>query len=520
MGKNMNKEITLTICPNGAAVHPYEPIPPTHTIHCIGKHPQYSFTADGNGWREEMLTNINHIATVPDTPTSKLKSSMGNSKISIPPDGFLKAKQKLYRHDVLAIGPLYADLKTKSSFDDRKAHCVKKFLERHGKPEVQELIKHLIPHPNDLNKHYSSLPIKYTSESLQLLVTIDTVFIHEFLLFWSTSYLNYKPMEHDYLFTSFHNEVECNRVWRDLFLIGNQIPMSFLKKVAEISKMSVEISNEIPKNHRFGTNSLKDYLNHIVFINHPFFGSQFHHRSTQANWMQTINFLNCNHLLDCLYVSCTQPPPEPTRQLINPTKILVRGFQKSKKAEGSKKKYNRLPNASQLLKAGIRFKACEGNISVIKYNKRKFQLDLPQIVVADNTEDILRNLLAHEQTSKEGGEFCMYAFIMDSLIDTPDDLAILTKSHVIENLLGSDERLVQMWNDMCRNLGAQPCQRWEEITRDVMGHYNSHWRILYVEFCAKFFSRPWLWISLVGAFVLLVFSLVQTIYTVLGYYKA
>ena len=234
----MNKEITLTICPNGAVVHPYEPIPPTHTIHCIGKHPQYSFTADGNGWREEMLTNINHIATVPDTPTSKLKSSMGNSKISIPPDGFLKAKQKPYRHDVLAIGPLYADLKTKSSFDDRKAHCVKKFLERHGKPEVQELIKHLIPHPNDLNKHYSSLPIKYTSESLQLLVTIDTVFILEFLLFMKNDCRSEDDKGTRYLYTFFNNDITHTQMCRDLFLIGNQIPMSFLHKITEFRNIA------------------------------------------------------------------------------------------------------------------------------------------------------------------------------------------------------------------------------------------------------------------------------------------
>ena len=495
----MNKEITLTICPNGAAVHPYEPIPPTHTIHCIGKHPQYSFTADGNGWREEMLTNINHIATVPDTPTSKLKSSMGNSKISIPPDGFLKAKQKLYRHDVLAIGPLYADLKTKSSFDDRKAHCVKKFLERHGKPEVQELIKHLIPHPNDLNKHYSSLPIKYTSESLQLLVTIDTVFIHEFLLFWSTSYLNYKPMEHDYLFTSFHNEVECNRVWRDLFLIGNQIPMSFLHKITEFRNIA-----------DLKVKDLQRVLIDIVLRNCPFpMGYNDWHKNFQYPSLH-----NCTHLLDCQYVLVTQGLHEHKRSLQFPD------HWSSNQGAGrlQSKHRDRLPTASQLSKVGISFKAYKSGTSVIKYNGKKLQLDLPRLVVYEGTEDVLRNLIAYEQTSKEGGEFTMYAVIMDSLIDTTEDLAILTKARVIVNHLGSDDELVKMWNNMSKNVTIRSCKRWDDMTRNVLKHYRDPLSSMYVEFHEKFFSRPWLTVSVITAILLLILTLLQTVYTILGYY--
>ena len=58
MGENINKEIVVTIHPNGAAVHPYEPIPPNHTNH-------YK-------WWEEMTTKINNIAPVVVKPTSNM----------------------------------------------------------------------------------------------------------------------------------------------------------------------------------------------------------------------------------------------------------------------------------------------------------------------------------------------------------------------------------------------------------------------------------------------------------------
>ena len=241
MGENLNKEIRLTI-------RQHEPIPP-----------QSSSTADCNGWRAEMLTKIKKTADNPNTNTPNQESSMEIPKISIPPDAFLKNKQKPYCPEVLTIGPLYADLGTKSDFDDRKALCVNNFMQRHGKSDVEDIIKHLIPEPYYLEKDYSSLPgKKYTDDSLKLLLTVDTIFVHEFLLFFSPPCPNsidkeldhllhffhsklmghHEPTMPHYLSTSFNNGVEWNQVWRDLFLIGNQIPMSFLHKITEFRNIA------------------------------------------------------------------------------------------------------------------------------------------------------------------------------------------------------------------------------------------------------------------------------------------
>ena len=62
--------------------------------------------------------------------------------------------------------------------------------------------------------------------------------------------------------------------------------------------------------------------------------------------------------------------------------------------------------------------------------------------------------------------------IMDSLIDTQEDIAILTRAKVLENHLGSDERLVQMWNEMCINIcdGAYP-EEFKSMINEIMEHY-------------------------------------------------
>ena len=142
----------------------------------------------------------------------------------------------------------------------------------------------------------------------------------------------------------------------------------------------------------------------------------------------------------------------------------------------------------------------------------------------DGTEDVLRNILAHEQTSKDSDEkggtmVCGYAMIMDSLIDTQEDIAILTRAKVLENHLGSDERLVQMWNDMCINISERSNPvKIDTMIKEIMEHYRIHWRVLYVEFRAQFCSRPWLWMSAFAAMILLILALLQTIYTLLGFY--
>ena len=142
----------------------------------------------------------------------------------------------------------------------------------------------------------------------------------------------------------------------------------------------------------------------------------------------------------------------------------------------------------------------------------------------DGTEDVLRNILAHEQTSKDSDEkggtmVCGYAMIMDSLIDTQEDIAILTRAKVLENHLGSDERLVQMWNDMCINISERSnLVKFDKMIKEIMEHYRIHWARhgLYVEFREKFFSRPWLTASVISAILLLVLTLLQTIYTILS----
>ena len=265
-------------------------------------------------------------------------------------------------------------------------------------------------------------------------------------------------------------------------------------------------------------------MNYAVYIIDPFVISKgLSLNQENGNIFETPEFVNCNHLLDFLYAWVLRERSQKSGTKATKPWKFPRLWDLFKTKQEPRKKTifgDRLPTVSQLSKAGIWFKAIEGGISVMKYNKRKFRLDLPRLVVNDRTEDVLRNLLAYEQTSKPSNKFTKYVAIMDSLIDTPEDVAILTKARVIENHLGSDEKLLKMWNDMCTNIDIQPCERWDEMICDVLDDYENSCHAMYAEFRVKYFSRPWLTISLLVGFLLLLMTILQTGYGIAGYYKS
>ena len=475
---------------------------------------------------ENTIRRINEAYTDADT-----HGSNESLKISKPPKALLDVRPLSYRPQLMTIGPLHDMLSDSASADRCKELCVWRFMQRHGIPDVKQLMQRIFEDPRSfLDTHYSN-PLDYNSlEILQLMLTLDTILIYEFFLYMCATVSESTIEQYGHFQTLWKNDIIGKQFFRDLFLMGNQIPMSFLMCLIQ----------EFTRDPKFKRDELNREFIGVIEVVDPFFTWNFEDENSEIP-----DFCKCTHLLDCLYVWVVRerPPKSQTQgtnrcrfpRQPNPLwieqaahKITTCTFPRlpnpfrTEQAESHKITIyrDRLPTASQLSKAGIWFRAIEGGISVMHYSKRSLRFDLPRLVVYNGTEDMLRNLIAHEQTSMERGKLTKYAVIMDSLIDTAEDVAILTKAQVIENHLGSDERLLKMWNDMCINISDEPCERWDGMIKDVLHHYHSPWRAYYVEFREKYFSRPWLTLSLLAASLLLLFTLVQTLFTVIAYYRS
>ncbi|KAL5203665.1 hypothetical protein ABZP36_008536 [Zizania latifolia] len=177
--------------------------------------------------------------------------------------------------------------------------------------------------------------------------------------------------------------------------------------------------------------------------------------------------------------------------------------------------------ASELHEAGIYFKMSDerGFAEVSFING---VLSIPQIDVGDYTKSILLNLMAFEQlhpaARNDVNEFVVF---MDILIDTSKDVALLRSKGIIVSGLGSDEEVVNLIN-MTLSKGAvlDLDSNIRNVVKDMNAHCKKPWNKWRATFIHTYFSNPWVFFSLVAAFILLFATVIQTIYTVMSFYPS
>lgn len=109
---------------------------------------------------------------------------------------------------------------------------------------------------------------------------------------------------------------------------------------------------------------------------------------------------------------------------------------------------------------------------------------------------------------------------MDKLIDSDEDVKHLRYMDIIEHWLGSDQEVADLFNNLCK-----------EVVSGVNDNYLSNVSNQLKEYCQRKFnvwkaslkrdycSNPWAIISFIATFLLILFTIVQTSYGMVGYHK-
>jgi len=179
-----------------------------------------------------------------------------------------------------------------------------------------------------------------------------------------------------------------------------------------------------------------------------------------------------------------------------------------------------LRSATDFKKAGLRIKQNPGMIKAVAF--KNGCLFLPFLQLNDKTESYFRNLAMYEFYGRNGensNAFSDYLQLMFQLIKTQEDFAyLIDECKVIRNLLVTHQNAFKMWERLQSGIVLAPYS--EEYKTKIVSPVNRECesipRRMRTEFYNRFCSTPWLAISVITAFVLLLATLIQTYTSVIG----
>ncbi|KAK8569561.1 hypothetical protein V6N13_046611 [Hibiscus sabdariffa] len=189
-------------------------------------------------------------------------------------------------------------------------------------------------------------------------------------------------------------------------------------------------------------------------------------------------------------------------------------------------------SATELEDAGIRFFGA--SVTNMEKEDKRIQsmfdimfttdtkvLKIPTLQVDDSTERKLRNYMAYEQFFPVGEPtyFVDYVIFMDNLINTGKDVQLLCKSGIVDNRLGDYEAVAQMFNKLRQHIYMSENFYYAGIFDEINKHCQIKWNRWKVSLKKNYFNTPWSFVSFLAALVLLLLTLLQTIFTVVSYFK-
>ncbi|KAK6126342.1 hypothetical protein DH2020_039914 [Rehmannia glutinosa] len=175
---------------------------------------------------------------------------------------------------------------------------------------------------------------------------------------------------------------------------------------------------------------------------------------------------------------------------------------------------------SKLRRAGIKLRPSnDPSFLVIKF--KHGIIEMPTITIDDFMSSFLLNCVAYEQCHRDCSKhMTTYATLLDCLINTSKDVEYLCDKNIIENYFGTDAEIARFINNLGKDVSfdIDMCYL-SGLFNEVNHYYTNHWHVHWASFKYTYFNTPWSFISAMAAFVLLVLTVAQTYFTIIGYVR-
>ncbi|KAK0589254.1 hypothetical protein LWI29_011700 [Acer saccharum] len=382
------------------------------------------------------------------------------------PKDLRKINEEAYTPQLISIGPLHHGKEELLDMEKQKLRYMKKLGERITMEKLLEFKTFIKNHEQLIRNCYAETS-KLDSYKFVAMILYDAVFIIEFLL------RNYDKDKGDFLL---NKPGLKHSIMVDLHLLENQVP---------------------------------------YFVLQELYRSAFASLNPDAERYPPLFFLSCHLFSDLTFNG--MPREAEVKHFTDLIRYAeVESYSKSK-LNGYIKD---LPCAVKLQESGVKFKCIQGKCLLdVRFEKRKrrlpcFEVDelqMPRFEVYDETEGVIRNLMALEQCHYPlETHICNYVDLLVFLINTEKDVDLLIEAGIISNCVGDNAAIAKMFNKLCQKITLS-ASCYYDIGEGLKAHYHSPWNHAKATLKSVYFSNLWRGTASVAAVLLLLLTFVQTI---------
>ncbi|KAB2604376.1 hypothetical protein D8674_039568 [Pyrus ussuriensis x Pyrus communis] len=381
---------------------------------------------------------------------------------------------------VVPIGPYHHGGKKFEAMEQVKLWNLQCLLECKPTPDTSlvKFVKEIRSKEEFLRNCYDEkLGDHLSSDQFVEMMVVDGCFILELL-----RERNPISMHHDV----FRMPEMLSIVQNDLLLLENQLPWKVLHCLFNLTEESGEIS-------------LHNFTPVLIckVTNNPFI-DVYNILEIMDNERETWQF---RHLLDN------------TRDLLvgslSRKKNLLYGF------------WDPIPSVTHLEEIGVKFQLAPERTELlgITFNVKNGVMEIPLIIIGAHTESLFRNLIAYERCSMKPHYILSYAMLLNQLIKSTKDLdSLVRKDIVITDLTKEDT--VSLFNRLCNDTAFIPLV-YSQLSLDVYD-YNRDRRLRRWLAGIKrdyLYNPSSIWSVSNAVIIILILTAMQTLYSVLAYYK-
>ncbi|XP_066335066.1 UPF0481 protein At3g47200-like [Miscanthus floridulus] len=182
-----------------------------------------------------------------------------------------------------------------------------------------------------------------------------------------------------------------------------------------------------------------------------------------------------------------------------------------------------MPCATELEEAGVKIRARQGASSFLDVGFDAGFLEIPMLQLYDYSEQLLRNLIAFEQTYPlTPGHVTAYAMLMDCLVASSEDMRLLQLRGVLMNQMNGvrDKDQTGFFSRLCHGVHIAADRNYlGGVIEEVNKYQQARWPRWRAALVRNYFSNPWVATSLAAAVFLLALTIMQTFFAAYSYFK-